>query len=256
MTEPTDKAAQHRNDMYGNIEFRSEDDPNVSTLIPAATVVLVRQGNAGVEVLMLRKNSKITFGGMWVFPGGKIDPADYPDGVADAAKLEAAARAAAVRETQEEAGITVDAQDYVFMSHWTPPPGQQKRFATWFFVAKVQGDMDVAIDDGEIKDHAWLSPEEALRRHAAGEIDLVPPTWVTLYHLSLKASADAVVDYFAENTGITYNTRVVPAATGERVAMWKGDAGYDEWNPDVEGARHRLAMPTGGFIFENTVERY
>lgn len=256
MSEKTDQATQHRNDMYGNIDSRSEDDPNVSALIPAATVVLVRQGDTGIEVLMLRKNSKITFGGMWVFPGGKIDAADYPGGVANEANLDAAARAAAVRETQEEAGITVDAQDYVFLSHWTPPPGQQKRFATWFFVAKVEGAMDIAIDDGEIKDHAWLNPEEALRKHAVGEIDLVPPTWVTLYHLSLKPSADAVIEYFSENTGITYNTRVVPAASGERVAMWKGDAGYDEWNPDTAGDRHRLAMPEGGFIFENTVEQY
>lgn len=256
MSDKTDQATQHRNDMYGNIDSRSEDDPNVSALIPAATVVLVRQGDMGIEVLMLRKNSKITFGGMWVFPGGKIDAADYPGGVADEANIDAAARAAAVRETQEEAGITVDAQDYVFLSHWTPPPGQQKRFATWFFVAKVEGALDIAIDDGEIKDHAWLNPEEALRKHAAGEIDLVPPTWVTLYHLSLKSSVDAVVEYFSENTGITYNTRVVPAASGERVAMWKGDAGYDEWNPDTAGERHRLAMPEGGFIFENTVEQY
>jgi len=256
MSDKTDQATQHRNDMYGNIDSPSEDDPNVSALIPAATVALVRQGDTGIEVLMLRKNSKITFGGMWVFPGGKIDAADYPGGVADEANIDAAARAAAVRETQEEAGITVDAQDYVFLSHWTPPPGQQKRFATWFFVAKVEGAMDIAIDDGEIKDHAWLNPEEALRKHAAGEIDLVPPTWVTLYHLSLKPSVDAVIEYFSENTGITYNTRVVPAASGERVAMWKGDAGYDEWNPDTAGERHRLAMPEGGFIFENTVEQY
>jgi len=256
MTETTDNATQHRNDMYGNIESRSEDDPNVSALIPAATVVLLRDGASGVEVLMLRKNSKITFGGMWVFPGGKIDAADYPGGEVDANNIESAARAAAVRETEEEAGITVASEDYVFLSHWTPPPGQQKRFATWFFVAKVQGAMDVAIDDGEIKDHAWLNPAEALRKHGEGEIDLVPPTWVTLYHLSLKASADAVIEHFGQNTGITYNTRVVPAASGERVAMWKGDAGYDEWNPDIEGARHRLAMPQGGFVFENTVERY
>lgn len=256
MSEKTDQATQHRNDMYGNIDSRSEDDPNVSALIPAATVVLLRQSDSGIEALMLRKNSKITFGGMWVFPGGKIDAADYPDGVVNEANLDAAARAAAVRETQEEAGITVDAQDYVFLSHWTPPPGQQKRFATWFFVAKVEGAMDIAIDDGEIKDHAWLNPSEALRKHGAGEIDLVPPTWVTLYHLSLKSSVDAVIEYFSENTGITYNTRVVPAASGERVAMWKGDAGYDEWTPDTPGARHRLSMPEGGFIFENTVETY
>ena len=93
MTENTDNAAQHRNDMYGNIESRSEDDPNVSALIPASTVVLLRDGESGVEVLMLRKNSKITFGGMWVFPGGKIDAADYPGGEVDANHLESAARA-------------------------------------------------------------------------------------------------------------------------------------------------------------------
>lgn len=256
MTQNTDQATQHRNDMYGNIDARSEDDPNVSAPIPAATVVLVRQGDTGIEVLMLRKNSKITFGGMWVFPGGKVDATDYPDGVVDEANLDAAARAAAVRETREEAGITVDAEEYVFLSHWTPPPGQQKRFATWFFVARVEGAMDIAIDDGEIKDHAWLNPEEALRKHGAGEIDLVPPTWVTLHHLSLKPSADAAVEYFSENTGITYNTRVVRTASGVRVAMWKGDAGYDQWNPDTAGARHRLSMPEGGFIFENNVEQY
>jgi 8-oxo-dGTP pyrophosphatase MutT (NUDIX family) len=252
----TDQAPQHRNDMYGNVEMRSEEDPNVSALIPAATVVLVRDGDSAAEVLMLRKNSKITFGGMWVFPGGKIDVADYPGGEVSPDNIEVAARAAAVRETQEEAGITVDARDYVFLSHWTPPPGKQKRFATWFFVAKVEGAMDIAIDDGEIKDHAWVNPAEALAKHANGEIDLVPPTWVTLYHLSLKTSADDVIAYFQQNTGLIYNTRVVPAASGERVAMWKGDAGYDEWNPDVAGARHRLAMPAGGFIFENTVEQY
>jgi 8-oxo-dGTP pyrophosphatase MutT (NUDIX family) len=256
MSQSTDNTSQHRNDMYGNIDSRSEDDPNVSALIPAATVVLVRQGSSGVEVLMLRKNSKITFGGMWVFPGGKIDAADYPNGTVSEDTLEAAARAAAARETQEEASITVDAQDYVFLSHWTPPPGQQKRFATWFFVAKVEGALDVAIDDGEIKDHAWLNPAAALAKHAAGEIDLVPPTWVTLYHLSLKPTADAVIEHFQQNTGMTYNTRVVPAASGERVAMWKGDAGYEEWNPDVAGERHRLAMPEGGFVFENSVEKY
>ena len=70
---------KHKNDMYGNIDLRSEEDEGVSELIPAATVVLLRNTDAGPEVLMLKKNSKITFGGMWVFPGGKIDAADYAD---------------------------------------------------------------------------------------------------------------------------------------------------------------------------------
>ena len=67
---------QHKNDMYGNIDARSESDEGVLPLIPAATVVLLRDSDESYEVLMLKKNSKITFGGRWVFPGGKIDPED------------------------------------------------------------------------------------------------------------------------------------------------------------------------------------
>jgi hypothetical protein len=38
--------------------------------------------------------------------------------------------------------------------------------------------------------------------------------------------------------------------------MWDGDAGYETFDADVDGARHRLVMTPGGFVFENTVERY
>ncbi|WP_157114527.1 hypothetical protein [Halioglobus japonicus] len=47
-------------------------------LIPAATVLLLRDGADGVEKLM-RKNSRIVFRGFWVFPGGRIDPEDGSD---------------------------------------------------------------------------------------------------------------------------------------------------------------------------------
>ena len=89
---------------------------------------------------------------MGVFPGGKSVAAGDAGGEVDANNSESAGRAAGVGETEEEAGSTVASEEYVCLSQWTPPPGQRKRFATWFFVAKVQGAMDVAIDDGEIKD--------------------------------------------------------------------------------------------------------
>jgi hypothetical protein len=38
--------------------------------------------------------------------------------------------------------------------------------------------------------------------------------------------------------------------------MWHGDAGYESWDSDVSGERHRLVMSEGGFNFENTVEVY
>ena len=245
-------ATQHRNDMYGNIDARSEDDAGVAELIPAATVVLLRDTPDGAEVLMLKKNSKITFGGMWVFPGGKIDAQDYPA----PADVDAAARCAAARETQEEAGLAVSVEEFVQIAHWTPPPGPQKRFATWFFAAQVSGDQAIAIDDGEIKEHAWIRPQQALAKHAAGEIDLVPPTWVTLYHLARYNPASAVLAHFQQRGHKTYRTRVVKAANGDRVALWLGDSGYDGWDADTEGARHRLIMAQDGFRFENTIEVY
>ena len=159
---------QHKNDMYGNIDARSESDEGILPPIPAATVVLLRDSEESYEVLMLKKNSKITFGGMWVFPGGKIDPEDY----GEKSDLEYAARAAAVRETKEETGISLDSKDFIHFSHWTPPPGPQKRFATWFFIAKSAGVKSVEIDEGEIKDHQWIKPSEALAKHSAGDIDL------------------------------------------------------------------------------------
>ena len=245
-------ASQHPNDMYGNIDARSEDDSGVAPPIPAATVVLLRDGDAGIEVLMLKKNSKITFGGMWVFPGGKIDAEDYPV-VGD---VDAAARIAAARATQEEAGLSVSAEAFVQIAHWTPPPGPQKRFATWFFAAQIDDDQNIVIDDGEIKAHAWIRPQDALAKHTAGEIDLVPPTWITLYHLSRYNPALEVLKHFQESGYKTYRTRVVKAASGDRVAMWHGDSGYESWDADVDGERHRLVMAKTGFRFENTVEVY
>ena len=247
-----DGGDEHKNDMYGNISARSEQETGVQAAIPAATVVLLRDGDTGVEVLMLRKNSKITFGGMWVFPGGKIDAEDYVDGGDD----DQAARNAAARETLEETGLTVQPGAFEWFAHWSPPPGPQKRFATWFFAAAVKEMDDVVIDDGEIKDHAWISPAAALAQHAAGEIDLVPPTWVTLYHLSRYTPAAAMLGHFREHDAKVYSTRVAKDAAGNRVAMWHGDAGYEPWDADADGHRHRLVMATGGFIFENTIEPY
>src|SRR4051794_39761278 len=44
--------------------------------VPAATVVVVRDGPHGIETLMLHRAAAGAFGGMWVFPGGKVDPGD------------------------------------------------------------------------------------------------------------------------------------------------------------------------------------
>jgi 8-oxo-dGTP pyrophosphatase MutT (NUDIX family) len=244
MSDQPTAESKHRNDIYGDdIALREGGNP----AIPAATVVLLRDGD-GLEVLMLHKNSSIAFGGMWVFPGGRIDPEDYPE----TGDVDAAARNAAVRETLEEAGIAAEAEDFVWFAHWTPPPSTPKRFATWFFAARAS-DHAVSIDGGEIQNHQWLSPAAALMRHAAGEIDLAPPTWVTLYHFSRYADVDALLQGLGAAGPRYYETRLAKRADGVRVAMWAGDAGYEGWDAEAAGARHRLVMTPGGFLFENSV---
>ena len=243
---------QHKNDMYGNIDARSEQEQQVVPPIPAATVVLARDGDDGPEVLMLRKNSQMAFGGMWVFPGGKIDDADRAAGTDE----NHVARIAAARETLEETGLTMDHDHFHWFARWTPPPGPNKRFTTWFFAAEIDHGVEVTVDGGEIGDHAWLRPDQALQAHAAGEIDLVPPTWVTLYYLSRYSPTSALLARLARDEPKIYSTRVGKDHDGVRVAMWHGDAGYDSWDATVSGDRHRLVMARDGFIFENTVEEY
>src|SRR5258708_29567395 len=104
----------------------------VVTPIPSATVILLREASGHLETLLLRRNSKSAFhGGAWVFPGGRIDPEDHDLG----GDMLVAARQAAVRESYEEAGLTLAREDLVWISHWTTPEGRPERYSTWFFVA-------------------------------------------------------------------------------------------------------------------------
>jgi 8-oxo-dGTP pyrophosphatase MutT (NUDIX family) len=213
------------------------NEGETSELVSAATVVLLRDGPSGLETLMLRRNSTLDFaGGMWVFPGGRVDAADR-EGAADDV---AAARRAAVREAEEEAGLIVDEAELVWVAHWQPPPGARRRFATWFFLAPAPVGA-VTIDGGEIHDSAWMHPAAAKQRRDALEIELAPPTWVTLDYLAgfddvAAALADArtvVPEHYETHIGIV---------DGGAVALWHGDAGYLSSDAGLDGARHRLWM--------------
>lgn len=242
---------KHRNDIYGEI-LRDQDVEGAEPAIPAATVLLLRDTSDGPEVLMLHKTSKIAFGGMWVFPGGRIDDEDYRiEGDHDAAAV-----TAAVRETEEEAGIIIPENDFVFFAHWTPPASTPRRYATWFFATSTDEDHDIEVDGGEIQDHQWINPERALEEHAAGNIDLAPPTWVSLYHLGRFDSAGDALKAFAAGEPRVYQTRIAQTEDSHRVAMWKGDAGYDSWDANVSGPTHRLVMKPGGFEFLHSAVDY
>jgi 8-oxo-dGTP pyrophosphatase MutT (NUDIX family) len=220
--------------------------PSDKPPVAAATVILVRDAPGGLETLMLRRNSKIAFGGMWVFPGGRIDEADRA-GLGPDDEL-GAARRAAVREAEEEAGLVVAEPGLVTFSHWTPPAIAPVRFHTWFFLAQAPAGR-VAIDQGEIHEHAWLRPEEALRRRDAQEIELAPPTFVTLTELGGFGSVDRALVAARARTPERFTTRIAKAGGGV-VALWHGDAGYEAGDAELPGRRHRLWMLDAGWRYE------
>jgi 8-oxo-dGTP pyrophosphatase MutT (NUDIX family) len=223
----------------------------MSEAIPAATVVLLRDATdaAGVECLMLHKNRGQAFGGMWVFPGGKVEPGDERP---DADELDDARRAA-VREAAEETGLVLEGAELVPFAHWEPPPSTPKRFSTWFFVAALPpGAAEVVVDGGEIGDHVWVTPSEALDRHGAGRIDLAPPTWVTLHALAGAPTPEAAVAH-ARGEPITFYSTRMAGSRDEPVALWVPDAAYETGDLDRPGPRHRLVMATsGGWRYERT----
>ena len=49
---------------------------NTQIITPAATVLIIRDGQKGIEVFMVERANRPPFGNLFVFPGGKIDQSD------------------------------------------------------------------------------------------------------------------------------------------------------------------------------------
>jgi 8-oxo-dGTP pyrophosphatase MutT (NUDIX family) len=213
-------------------------------------VIPLRDGPDGIEVLMLRRSSRGTFGGMWVFPGGQVDPGDRQDG-ADPDDEVPAARAAAVREAHEEAGIELDPAALVVLSFWYPPAEAPKRFATWFFLAVAEAVPEVVVDQVEIHEHDWMRPADALRRRDAGEIELAPPTFMTLWWLDRHRDATSAMGAARRAEPERFETHMsVSAESGLAACLWAGDAGYDDADMDRPGPRRRLVLDPAGWRAE------
>jgi 8-oxo-dGTP pyrophosphatase MutT (NUDIX family) len=193
------------------------------TMLVGGTAVLLRAAGTGIETLLIRRPDRGSFAGAWVFPGGVVEDADVVTGEAE---HETAARAAA-RECKEEVGLRP--AQLTTLSCWVPPIEAPKRVRTWFFLAAAPaGEVRAAPD--EVVDAQWLSPAEALRRQAAGEIVLFPPTWITLQSLAAHASIEDAVA--AASVPELYATHLL----GDGVFVWAGDAQH----PEGGSGRHRL----------------
>lgn len=231
------------------LTMKSNDNKASNTPVPArpaATVILMRPADNGFEVLLLLRAKAVQFAGnTWVFPGGRIDQEDYGSKPGDEM---VAAKVAAARESQEEANLALEPENFHFFSHWTTPVEEKKRFSTWFLLGCLHEHQDITVDDSEIVDHQWLSPEQALKKYRNGELQTLPPGFMTLLELSsYQTMADVIASVKGRELPHFFPNVVRKGNTPN--LLLAGDAGYESGEVEHDGPQHRLVMTKTGWEY-------
>jgi len=188
---------------------------------PAGTVILLRGGASALEVLLVQRNPNARFmGGAWVFPGGAVDR--------DEGHGDRALRAAAARELEEEAGISIgDPDQLIAFSRWITPAEVKTRYDTWFYLAPQPPSAEARVDGSEVIDARWYSPAAALAARERGELFMVFPTIKHLEQLSAFESADALLAYARDREVHPVQPRVVMQGETARIVL-PGEPGYSD----------------------------
>lgn len=223
--------------------------------LDAATVVLLRDSADGVEAYFLRRRQTMAFAaGMYVFPGGRVDPRDAdadvgwvgPPASAWAARFgcdEALARAlvcAAVRETYEESDVLL--------------AGDADRV-----VADVTGD-DWQADRRALVEHELSLAEMLERRDLAVRADLLagwthwitpafePRRFDTRFFVAMVPSGQRTRDVSTEADRVEW----LPLSTALR--RWEADE-IAMMPPTWVTCRDLAAMPSAAAALEGAAER-
>ncbi|NIB43728.1 NUDIX hydrolase [Pseudomaricurvus alkylphenolicus] len=236
-----------------------KQEPSIQNPEPAATVILLRNTPAGLEVLLLLRAKAVKFaGGAWVFPGGRIDDDDTDAGVTASSldkgddAFNRAARRAALRECLEETGIQLDADNLVTYSHWTTPATQyNRRFSTRFLLAELTENQPVTVDDGEIVEFRWLTPAQALTEHDNGELVVLPPTYRTLTELNRCQSADEAIT-MAKQREMPDISPLMVKHDGTVTTLYKEDISYTTGDLSLQGPQHRMTRQGKRWIYVDT----
>lgn len=190
---------------------------------PAASVVLLRRGgkhaDRALQVLLLKRTESARFmPGVWVFPGGAVDPGDGED--------EAGHRACAVRELEEEAGIALpEGEELVLFSRWITPEVVSRRFDAWFFLALAPAHTPPRPDGVETVDAGWFEPGAALEAQATGGMALAFPTIKQLEALLRFGSAAEALEAHRDIAVEPILPKVIGTPEEHRVVL-PGEPGY------------------------------
>ena len=200
----------------------------------AATVLLLRDTELGIEVLMTRRSMTASFAaGAYVFPGGGIDAADSAAHGQSTRRetqsdLHLTQAIAAIRESFEELGVllarhadgshvntadiaalsrnapfaaqckarglTLAGSDVFVLALWVTDRDLPRRFDVPFLVARMPEGQEPVADEAEQFEPEWIRPADALAKHQAGSFFIIFPTIRTLERLQHYASVDAVLN--------------------------------------------------------------
>ena len=191
----------------------------------AATILLLRRGgrhsDRELELLMVRRADTQSFmPGVWVFPGGAVEPGEEPE-------------RCAARELEEETGIALDQGGEILpWTRWITPEVVPVRFDTYFFVALAPAHSPPRPDGREVDDAGWFVPAAALERHRAGDLELVFPTIKTLETLLPYRTGAAVIEAARERVVEPILPRVIGTREDHRVVL-PGEDGYEDAASDT-----------------------
>ena len=125
--------------------------------------------------------------GVWVFPGGALDPADGEGELRVTGPL-------LFGELREEAGIELGADhELVLFSRWITPELISRRFDAWFFLALAPAHSPPRPDGVETTDAGWFEPPPRWMRTVAGGLALAFPTASQLKSLLGYTSSEEAI---------------------------------------------------------------
>jgi 8-oxo-dGTP pyrophosphatase MutT (NUDIX family) len=188
---------------------------------PAATVVVAREAESGIEVLVERRAEASRFApGFVVFPGGLLEPGDVALATAWFGDVTQRHRAGALRELYEETGLLLTASGLrshpageaaaevrfdapepaalVEIARWVAPEFLAVRFDAWFFAVLAASGLEASPDGVEIEQAWWARPDDVLAASLRGGAPLMWPTLVTLEELGACASVSDVLAFRIE----------------------------------------------------------
>ena len=243
MSEPTPSAdrrrcARSRTPRRRVADPRRDDgtDPDIPV---AATVMLLRDGEAGPEVLMIERPDRGSFAGRGCSPAASSTTSTGRP-TTSRRRMPRAARACARRARRPASRSTPRPRSTV--SVWDPPPGAAA--ADPHVVLRGAAARETSSSrPHEAVAAEWVRPEVLLERHGRGEVDAVPADVGHAPRSLGSARRRAPCSGCCGSPACGASRRSPGARTaGRRCCSGRSDAEYGDAAAGRHPARHRLEL--------------